>query len=199
MVIPEGLAEIKQEVGAAPADVLLGRKMVIVEGPSDREILLRWARTLGVDLEWAGVRILPVGGHSLAQKITSVLRLIYDEADLVVLLDGDMEAKRSARDIRRRFGSRVAVEVLSVSGIEDLFSQHAIAAWLLSQGASPAGLKAAVAGGVKAGANSGLDGLAKRLLGRPYSKPNDGPLIATLMPESGLSSEVQGLIRRLAA
>lgn len=68
---------------------LTARHVVIVEGPSDRIILLRAAKLLGFDLDRAGISVLELGG---AASISSILVLFGNsgfQVPLTVLIDED--------------------------------------------------------------------------------------------------------------
>ena len=94
VLVPEGLGEIASELGATPADLLLGSRIVVVEGASDRDILGRWAATIGLNLDGVGVRLFPCEGHGAARIAVRLLRLAYAETPLWVVLDGGRREQR---------------------------------------------------------------------------------------------------------
>lgn len=196
VVRPTRLHEVIEEVGAKPADILLAKRFVVVEGPSDRQCLSAWARTLGSDFESWGVQLVPAYGHSKAALVAQFLELAYEGSSIVVLLDAGSHTSDTKAELEERFGPRIAVRLLPRTEIEGFFTAGGVAAWLETHGievdeAIQADVEQAL-GGVRR--KAGLRVLARQQLGREYSVSEDGGAIARLMLESEISPDIRGLV-----
>ncbi len=199
---PVGLAELRHELGIKPSDILLAQRFVVVEGESDRAILVAWARRIGIDLEAEGVQLIPSGGYSSADRVSQFLALAYEGADFVVVLDNGAQANKTRMEIDARFGNRVMTVVLSRTDIEGFFSPASITAWLLTAGAAMDGLEHAVRerlAAPKGGRIAALDSLARTHLRRSYQKLGDGLAVALATSESDLDPEVKALLTGLSS
>lgn len=197
---PIGLAEVRDELGVRPADILLARRFVIVEGPSDRLILDAWARSMGVDLGAAQVQLVPTGGYTSAHRVAQFLSLAYEGAEFVVVLDEGAHALKSRLEIQGMKNDRVRVVVLSKTAIEGFFGAAAVTAWLGLRGATDVSVEDDVAAALdeqKGGRVAALDRLSHRFLGRAYDKVTDGLTIASLTTERDVAPEIVGLITDL--
>jgi AAA domain, putative AbiEii toxin, Type IV TA system/AAA ATPase domain len=202
VVEPTDLQEIVGELGVLPSDVLLARRFVVVEGPSDAMILDHWARTLGQDLRSAGVQTVPVGGHATAELIARFLAVAFEGAEFLVLLDQGRDTEKTRREIDARLGDRgVVTRLLEHAEIEGYFAPAAVVRWLATNGvaidaASEASVAAALAG---PNYKRGLRDLAERLLGREYRVTIDGPMIAALTLPAEVRPGIRGHLAQLVS
>jgi hypothetical protein len=201
VVTPTTLDEIRGELGLHPSDVLLARRFVIVEGPSDAIVLDIWGRRLGLDLAADGVRLIPAGGSGKAGEIARFLSIAYEGSDFIVVLDNGRDSAKHRLEIETRFGDRVAAILLGRPAIEAYFHPDAVTAWLRTRDVLDADLDERVRTALDApgGAVRGLEKLAEEYIGGPYSKTDHGRAIANLSTEEMIDAEIKGLLVRLAA
>lgn len=200
VVQPADLAEIRDSLGVEPADILLARRFVIVEGKSDQIILDIWARRLGIDLRAVGVQLVAGGGSSTADQIARFLNLAYEGADFVVVLDNGAATAKIKLENDQRFGSRVRTGLLSRTDIEGFFDAEAVVAWLRTNSVLDVDLVDRVAAAMaNPGRIQGLNSLAEACLHRAYNKVDDGRMIANLTPERSIAPEIADLLHGLAA
>ncbi len=134
VVEPTGLQEAVDAVGATTADLLLGSRFIVVEGESDVEAMRAWAPKLGIDFEAAGVSFFPAGSYSMAGIVAKLLEVAYGPIRVRVVLDGGSDTEREAARLRRTFGERVEIDVLTESEIERYFTPAAVGRWLAAKG-----------------------------------------------------------------
>jgi hypothetical protein len=199
VVLPTDLREIASELGVTPADVLLGRRFLVVEGTSDAAILSQWARRGGRSFDDAGVKVVPAHGHGTAPQLARFLEIAYEGASFWVVLDQGRETDRTKREMEARFGDRVVVRLLARHEIEAYLPAVAVERWLESQG-HPVGAdersevgRALSSSTVK----SGLRALTEKYLGRAYRVVEDGTAIAGLTRESEVPQELRDLLIEL--
>jgi hypothetical protein len=200
-VEPVDLREITDELGVMPADILLARRFLVVEGPSDALILEHWARALGQELRSAGVQIVPVEGHTTAPLMARFLTVAFEGAEFLVLLDQGLDTKKTRREIDSRLGDRVATRVLAHQEIEGYFAQGAVERWLANAGISVDEACRSTVEAALAGPNykRGLQHLTKALLKREYRVPIDGPAIAALTLPAEIKPEIRGLLSQVVS
>jgi hypothetical protein len=128
VIRPIGFAEVRDELGVRPSDILLARRFAIVEGASDRLILNAWARKLGIDLGAAQVQLVPTGGYGNAQRVSQFMALAYEGAEFVVILDEGSKALQTRLEIEGMRNDRVTVKVLSKTAIEGFLVPSSVAA-----------------------------------------------------------------------
>ncbi len=202
VVRAEGLEDVRESLGLQPADVLLCRRFVVVEGESDRLVLDAWARRMGIDLRAVGVQLVPSGGYAMAEQVARFLNLAYEGAEFMVVLDNGSDSGRTALEIEGRFGGRVHAEVLSRTEIEGYFRADALVGWLRLHGVTddqPALERAVAEMAAVPSRRRGLGALAQRFLARPFDKVRDGLTIANLTAERDLDPEICALLTRIAA
>jgi hypothetical protein len=195
------LREITDELGISPADVLLARRFLVVEGPSDALILQNWARALGQELRSAGVQVVPVEGHTTAPLVARFLTVAFEGAEFLVLFDQGFDTRKTQREIDSRLGDRVATRVLAHQEIEGYFATSAAERWLATHGiaideACHSSVERALAG---PNYKRGLQDLTKRYLKREYRVPIDGPAIAALTLPAEVKPEIRGLLSELVS
>lgn len=200
VVLPVGLSEIRDALGVQPADILLARTFLVVEGESDRGILVMWARQLGIDLEASGVQVVPSGGYSAVERVARFLTLAYEGARFVVALDNGSDSAKARMEIDQRFGSAVETVLLSRTDIEGFFASRAITAWLTTRATEtvPPSLGDDVVEALATKPNNlvVLRKLARDYLHRDYDKLRDGLVIASLTDEQDVSAEIVDLLLR---
>ncbi len=64
----DSIAEVVADIGIRNSDVLFSDAIVFVEGPGDREVLMKWCQTLGVNLAEKNISIIPMGGGDFSNK-----------------------------------------------------------------------------------------------------------------------------------
>ena len=185
---PAGLGQIAETVGADPADVLLASRFLVVEGPSDAEVIEVWSDRLAIDL--SEVRLVPAAGWSKAELITQLHRIAFPTARITVLLDGDEATLGADSRLVRLHKGRVIAHRLRRGTIEEYFSWRAIRAWLAAEGGSgrPVQKRESMRRA------SQLQLLSRERLGRDYDKRSDGPAIAALMREAEIAAEVRDFL-----
>lgn len=191
------LRQAAELLGARPADVLLARGFLVVEGPVDAIVIAAWALTLGASLKDAGVEVVNAGGHNKTPMISELLRVAYPGVDVEVWLDSGSHTADTRADIMERFGDRVRVELLPRTDIEGFFSAAAIERWLQALGAGDHAeeLARAIADSQKvkpALRKAAMD------LGHTYDPMVDAAAIAGFMAEHEIDPIVRGHISRLA-
>jgi hypothetical protein len=159
-------------------------------------VLPIWGRLLGVDLERAGLQVIPAGGWSASDATARLLDLIYPGAGIRVLLDAGPNSEAERAKILRLAGDRVLVELLPVVEVEQAYSWDAVREWLASNGALAEVVESHLA--VKRGpvTKRALHGLARSILGRSFDVVSDGAKIAAAMREQDLSPDLKVVLLR---
>ena len=67
----EGISNILQQLGVKPSDLLLANGILIVEGPTDKDVYTDWARKLGKPFESASIVVIDVEGAGNIKKYLS--------------------------------------------------------------------------------------------------------------------------------
>lgn len=195
---PEGLTEVIALLGASPADVLLGRRFVVVEGDSDVVALVAWSRIAGYDFDSLGIRCFAAGSWSMAGTVAKLLEVAYGPVAIHVVLDGGPDTEREAVKLRDRFGDAVPVDVMERPEIEMYFSRRAVEAWLVTQGVDPTALPSLLGPPDDSQITKSLLQRAfHQALGRSYQVTQGARGIAMLMNESEISP-VRDILERIA-
>ncbi len=197
VLVPEGVEEVRRELGISPADALLGSSFVIVEGVTDAAVLREWARTVGPDLDEAGVRVTDGGGWSKTDVVAKLAGLAMEGTRIHVILDGGDDPEGMRKTLQRQFGDRVRVHLLEVRDIEGYFGRRAISAWLAANGHPNDPLDGYDAAVAKDDLLHWLDGCSKRLLRRGFSKARDGKSIAKLTPQEDIPERVRSILAQV--
>ena len=199
VLIPHDLRTVTEALGASPADVLLGQCFVVVEGKTEKAVLPRWARKLGIDLEREGIRLFAAEGWSNETTLARLTELVYPGARLHTLLDGGTGPETERTKIIARFGDRVSVKILAVTEIEGTYSESAVKRWIVANGGDPAratGFAAQAAGGR---AKQALTRLTYDEWKRAYKVVEDGVAIADNMSVGEIDADIGGWLRTLVA
>jgi hypothetical protein len=191
------LREAAELLGAKPADVLLARGFLVVEGAVDAIVIAAWSLTLGASLRDAGVEVVDAGGHNRAPLISDLLRVAYPGVNVEVWLDSGSHTADTRADIVERFGDRVRVELLPRTEIEGFFSPPAIERWLKAFGAGDRAEELARAIADSQKVKAALRKAATDL-GHTYDPMVDAAAIAGFMAEYEIPPLVRGHINRLA-
>ena len=197
VLVPEGVEEIRRELGIAPADALLGSSFVIVEGVTDAAIFGEWARIVGPDLEEAGVRLTDGGGWAKTDVVAKLAGLAMEGTRIHVILDGGNDTERMRKALERQHGDRVRVHVLEVHEIEGYFSRRAIAAWLAANGHPDDPMDGYDLAVARDDVFHWLDGCSQRLLGRGFSKGRDGRVIARMTPPEDIPERLRAILAHI--
>jgi energy-coupling factor transporter ATP-binding protein EcfA2 len=196
VVAPATLQDAARELGALPADVLLARRFIVVEGISDANALTTWARCLGCPLDVAGVRVVPAGGHGVASTVARFLQLAYEGASFIVVLDNGPDTAKTKMVIEASHGAEVFVHLLRRTEIEAYYSPAAVVEWLIASGSAAAPVdEAAIASDVGAELSKRLlRVLSQRYLQREFDVVYDGLAIANRMGEHEIAEDVKRII-----
>jgi len=201
VIVPTGLEEIREAVGARPSDVLLARRFVVVEGASDQIVFDFWARTFGVDLRSEGVQLVPADSSSKVEQVAGFLDLAYEGADFLVVLDNGRDTAKIKLELDERFGARVETILLGRTEIEAYYHPDAVVRWLQAKGVEDKELsdRARKAVEAKGGVAKALGRLKQHYLGEDFDKVEDGRSIAHFTTNEMLSPEIVGLLNRFVA
>ena len=196
---PSELRDGAEALGVQPSDILLARRFLVVEGPSDAAILSIWATTSGINLRDHGVQVVPAGGHGEAATTERLLTLAYPGSAVTVVLDNGLETAKTRLVLQERFGDLVDVRLLDRTEIEAYFSEGAVCDWLEGQGVDmDADARAAVHQALaQPGVKKGLRRLKQQYLGREYLVENDGSAIASMMNEPEIPARVRDLLTEM--
>lgn len=191
------LRDAAEALGCSPADAIMVSRFVVVEGTSDALILATWAEAAGVDLDAAGVRLVPARGYGESRIVSRVLALAYEGINVIVVLDNGRDTAAKKLELESEFGDAVTVELLAKTEIEAYFPLAAIKRWLDAQGveADPDALDEQLHSGI--GAKKALGRVAVRYLQRAYRVPEDGHAIAATMTEAEIAPELRALFARI--
>jgi predicted ATP-dependent endonuclease of OLD family len=108
------------ELGVKPSDLLFADALLLVEGPTEEEVIPIWARTLGVDLDELGVSILPIRGAEKGEYHLKMWREITRSAQIPLFILLDAHAHNEAQElIRQRLIDSDRCVVSSVASIEE--------------------------------------------------------------------------------
>ena len=191
-----GQDAVVSELGARPSDVLLGEHFLVVEGATDVRVLVTWARTLGLDLDRAGVRIVPADGADAVHMVSRLAVVAFPGARYTALFDGDAKGRASAR---RMAVTMPGIQVISWSRgpIESYFSSRAVGLW-----ASWLRLRNGISGGLEIPepVTLGVLKAVARAAGlKDYPKVDAGELIAAQMTRDEIDAEVVSVLARVTS
>jgi len=102
----EGDGEILEELGISPSDIFLTNGIILVEGPSDVEILKIFADAIFENWDEYNISIIPVGGSNINHYDPSTLLRV--NPNIIVILDSDIESEShnlldKKEDLKRKF------------------------------------------------------------------------------------------------
>ncbi len=131
----EGDKEILEELGISPSDIFLTNGIILVEGPSDVEIVKIFADAILENWDECNIAVLPIGGSNLEHHDPATLLKV--NPNIVVILDSDIKSESSdlpakKKDLKQKF-ENVGIPVYFwkkngkyVKTIENLFTKDAI-------------------------------------------------------------------------
>lgn len=67
----EGVSNVLAQIGVKPSDLLLANGILVVEGPTDKDVYTDWARKLGKPFESASIVVIDVEGAGNIKKYLS--------------------------------------------------------------------------------------------------------------------------------
>jgi energy-coupling factor transporter ATP-binding protein EcfA2 len=196
---PDDLRQVAELLGATPADVLLAKTFLVVEGDTERAVLPIWANLMGIDVAKAGVQIIPARGWSPSGATARLLDVVYPGAEIRVLLDAGENSRAERKRIEHRFGDRIPVDLLPHDEIEAAYTREAVGRWLALNGGSKDLVEATVGGQAGPVTKKELQALAQRVPGREFQVAEDGAQIATHMREEDLQGPLQAVLVRALA
>jgi AAA domain, putative AbiEii toxin, Type IV TA system/AAA domain len=199
VLLPPDLHTVTEALGATPADVLLGQCFVVVEGITEKAVLPRWARKLGIDLEREGIRLFAAEGWSNETTLARLADLVYPGACLHALLDGGVGPETERTKIMARFGDRVSVKTLAVTEIEGAYTESAVKRWIVANGGDPARATGFAAQAADGRAKKALTKLTHDEWHRTYKVVEDGEAIAEYMSVGEIDADIGGWLRTLVA
>jgi putative ATP-dependent endonuclease of the OLD family len=109
-------AQLLEDLGVRNGDLLLRDAAVFVEGPSDRDAIEAWGRTLGIDFEELNMAVVPLeGGIAVERGAREGNRLLEAIAErgisipALFVLDSDEREAASVQNLLQRVGDRAVV------------------------------------------------------------------------------------------
>ncbi|RLI74500.1 hypothetical protein DRO97_05840 [Archaeoglobales archaeon] len=131
----QGNKEILEELGMSPSDIFLTNGIILVEGPSDVEIIKVFAESIFENWDEYNIAIIPIGGSNIEHQNPATLLTV--NPNVVVILDPDVKSKSSVlsskkETLKRKFeNAGIAVYLWKKNGefircIENLFTKDAI-------------------------------------------------------------------------
>ncbi len=131
----EGDKEILDELGISPSDIFLTNGIILVEGPSDVEIVKIFADAIFENWDEYNIAVLPIGGSNIEHHNPATLLKV--NPNIAVILDSDIKSESSdlpakKRDLEQKFeNAGIPVYFWKKSGkyvrtIENLFTKDAI-------------------------------------------------------------------------
>lgn len=112
---PAALAEMLEDIDARNSDVLLSDAVLFVEGPTDRDVVVTWSRTLETSLDEHNVTVLSMGGGRHAERQaparSEVLEGVSAQSPIphLFLLDRDERSMAEVENLQRQLGERLRV------------------------------------------------------------------------------------------
>ncbi len=126
---------ILEELNISPSDLFLTNGIIFVEGPSDREILEVFAKSLFEDWDEYNIAIVPLGGSNIEHQKPELL--IKINPNICLILDSDKKSENSdlsdkKKNLKSKF-EREGIKVYflmkdnkMVRSIENLFEKESI-------------------------------------------------------------------------
>jgi len=95
----EELKKTIQEIGVKPSDLLFADAILLVEGPTEEDVIPVWAQTLGVDLDELGVCVLSIRGAEKGKYNLKMWKEITRNAQIPLFMMFDAHAKNETQEI----------------------------------------------------------------------------------------------------
>jgi len=89
----EGSREILEELGVTPSDIFLTNGIILVEGPSDVEIVKIFAESIFGNWDEYNLAIIPIGGSNIEHQNPATLLTV--NPNIAVILDPDVKSESS--------------------------------------------------------------------------------------------------------
>jgi hypothetical protein len=130
----EAEEQIPKELGIRLSSLFLYDRLVLVEGPTDEEILREWALKLEVNLGRANVGFLPIGGsrnfgYFASDSIVSFLT--RRQVEVFAVMDRDERDDAEVTRLQEGLGTNFKVHVLPRREIENyLLAPRALSAFI---------------------------------------------------------------------
>jgi len=109
----DSLGAMLEDIGARNSDVLLSDAVLFVEGPSDRDVLYAWSKTLGMSLEESNITVLPMDGGDHADRKarvrSEILEGISERAPIphLLVLDSDERSPAEIKKLQQGLGDKI--------------------------------------------------------------------------------------------
>ena len=131
----EGSKEILEELGISPSDIFLTNGIIMVEGPSDVEIVKIFANAIFKNWDEYNIAVLPIGGSNIEHHNPATLLKV--NPNIAVILDSDIKSEFSNLPAKKKYlkqkfeNARIPVYFWEKNGkyvrtIENLFTKDAI-------------------------------------------------------------------------
>lgn len=131
----EGDKEILEELGISPSDIFLTNGIILVEGPSDVEIVKIFADAIFENWDEYNIAVIPIGGSNIEHQDPSTLLTV--NPNIAVILDSDIKSESSnlpkdKNDLKSKFeNAGIPVYFWKKNGkhvrtIENLFTRDAV-------------------------------------------------------------------------
>ncbi|MGA7522293.1 MAG: AAA family ATPase [Acidobacteriaceae bacterium] len=146
--LPEGTESIVTSLGLRPSSVLMYDRLMLVEGPSDEEVLRHLAKTLGLDLGGHGVGFIHLRGgknfHFVSQDVLGYLERSHAHTWCVV--DSDEMSRQEIDKCYAKFEglAHANLSILRKREIENYLLQDRAILATINEKRAVAGLKPTV-------------------------------------------------------
>jgi hypothetical protein len=202
---------LPRELGIRLSSIFLFDRLLLVEGPTDEDILRAWAGTLNINFNSANLGFLPIGGVRNIQYFASASTLSFltkRRVSIMALIDRDERDRTEIRKLTEALGARATPKVLERREIENyLACPEALSRFIAQKQASfPAqgsarkqpsiqGVKEDLAACIQALKPRSIDlGVIRRLCDPIYLRPRPE---ADATFDSALSDQCDKAIERL--
>jgi len=184
------------DIGVKPSDVLFADAILLVEGPTEEDVIPIWGRTIGIDLDELGVSILPIRGAEKGRYHLKMWREITRSAEIPLFALFDVHAQGEANEcIEQGLIERDRCVVSDVASIEENYpKKHVLKAikdeWGIEMRVSEM-VDTKVETIKNALVNSGME------LEGNWWKPPLGRRVAEKMKANEIPDEIRRLIERI--
>jgi predicted ATP-dependent endonuclease of OLD family len=113
------------EIGVKPSDWLFSDALLLVEGPTEEDVIPIWSRTIKIELEELGVSIIPIRGAEKGKYHLKMWREVTKGAQIPLFILLDAHAKKEAKElIDEHLINRDHCFVSDVSSIEETYPKN---------------------------------------------------------------------------